>query len=139
MNFSFIKSVVKVKALVVIFFIIGSVNASAFFWNSKITILCYGEKSVTDMYIYELKDGEIYETIIMPKKITKSGKDILIDLTKLDDCTIKDSKNWKCGGKTTYGANGSYRSEMHAVYEWQYTYFPDSSSYDNCVKRVQSN
>ena len=139
MKFIFIKSDLKIKALVAIFFLIAGVNASAFFWSSKIKILCYGEKSVHLVYEYELKNGEVYESLITPKKTNQSGKDELISLTKLDDCTVKDNKNWMCGGKTTYSASGRYRTETHTLFEGRYTHFPGTSNIGNfCAKRVQS-
>jgi hypothetical protein len=139
MKFEFIRSARNIKTLLVIFLIGASVSASAFFWKSKIKILCYGEKSVELIYTYELKNGEIYESLILPKKSNKSNKDELISLTKLDDCTIIDSKNWMCGGKTKYQSSGAYRSETHALYEGRYTHMPSSSDIDNyCAKRVQS-
>ena len=139
MKFAFIRSARKIKTLLVIFLIGLSVNANAFFWKSKIKILCYGEKSVELIYTYELKNGEIYESLIIPKKLSKSNRDELISLTRLDDCTIIDSKNWMCGGKTKYQDSGVYRSETHALYEGRYTHMPSSSNLANyCTKRVQS-
>ena len=120
--------------------IFTSTNASAFFWDSKIKVLCYGTKSVNLIYIYELKDKEIYETIVMPKNSTASGTDELIDLKKLEDCTIKDSKNWSCGGNSTYDKTfGRYRNELHVVFEGRYRHTPDSLNLNPCSKRVQSN
>ena len=140
MNLKFIKRFIKIKALIFIFSIISSTNAGAFFWSSKIKILCYGEKSVGLILTYELKDREIYEEIISPKKENKSGNDELIRMVKLENCTIKDSKNWVCGGKATYQINGWYHSESHIVYEGRYKYMPGSTtSFATCVKRIQSN
>lgn len=127
------------KDLFLIFLILTSTNASAFFWNSKIKILCYGTKSVDLIYTYELKEKEIYETIIMPKKETNTGKDELISLTKLEDCTIKDSKNWSCGGKTSHEISGTYRSELHTVFEGRYRYTSGTAKLDLCIKKIQSN
>ena len=138
MNFRLIKIVEKMKAIFAIFLIISSGNVSAFFWDSKIKILCYGEKSVDMIFTYEFKDGEIYQEVIVPKKETKSGKDELIGLSKMEDCTIKNSKNWICGGKSTYQINGVFRSESHTVYEGRYKYMPANSIPDLCNKRVQS-
>ena len=106
----------KMKALLVIVYITCSTNVGATFWNSKIKILCYGEKNIDLILTYELKDNEIYEEIIVPKKDTKSGKDELIRLAKLDECVIKNSKNWVCGGKSTQSVYGAYRSELHTVF-----------------------
>ena len=127
------------KAQLVIFLILTSTNASAFFWDSKIKVLCYGTKSVHLIYTYELKDKEIYETLVMPKNTTASGKDELIDLKKLEDCTIKDSKNWSCGGKTSYEISGTYRSELHTVFEGRYRYTSGTAKLDFCIKKIQSN
>ena len=128
------------QAFFLLFLFFTTTNASAFFWDSKIKILCYGTKSVELIYTYELKDREIYETVVLPKKGTASGKDEMIDLKKLEDCTIKDSKNWSCGGKSTYDNTfGRYRNELHVVFEGRYRHTPDSLNPDACAKRVQSN
>jgi hypothetical protein len=126
------------KSLFLISICLTCTHASAFFWDSKIKILCYGAKSVDFIYTYELKDKEIYETVVVPKKETNTGKDELISLTKLEDCTIKDSKNWSCGGKSTYEISGPYRSELHTVFEGRYRYTAGSLKLDFCVKKVQS-
>jgi hypothetical protein len=140
MNFRLIKRVRKMKAIFAIIFIVSSANANAFFWDSKISILCYGGKSLDLILTYELKDREIYEEIIMPKTNTKSGKDELISMVRLEDCTIKNSKNWICGGKSTYHISGIYRSESHIVYEGRYKHVAGSSgSLATCDKRVQAN
>ena len=127
------------KAQFLTFLIFTSTNASAFFWDSKIKILCYGAKSVDLIYTYELKNNEIYETVVVPKKETNTGKDELISLTKLEDCTIKDSKNWSCGGKSSYEISGAYRSELHTVFEGRYRYTSGTAKLDFCVKKIQSN
>ena len=49
----------KMKALLVIVYITCSTNVGATFWNSKIKILCYGEKNIDLILTYELKDNEI--------------------------------------------------------------------------------
>ena len=132
------------KSLVLIFICLSCTHASAFFGNTVIKVQCYGLNSIDLIYTYELKDKEIFETVVMPKKDTSSRKDELISLTKLEDCTIKDARNWSCGGKTSYDATaGRFRSEMHSAHEGRYKYLVGFNSGKEkdafCVKRVQSN
>ena len=131
------------KAQFLISLIFISSNASAFFWDTKIKVLCYDSKSLNLTFTYELKDREIYETVVMPKKDTVSGKDELISLTKLTDCTIKDSKNWSCGGKDSLLLSLPYRSNTHSVLEGRYRFIPTLTGGIqkdwNCEKRIQSN
>jgi hypothetical protein len=120
-----------------------STNSIAFFWDPKVKILCYGTKSLDLTFTYEFKDKEIFETVVMPKNKTITGKDELISLTKLEDCTIKDAKNWSCGGKTSYTSLTPYRSDLHSVLDGRYRFIPALSGGVpkdwNCERRVQSN
>jgi hypothetical protein len=131
------------KNILPLFFILICTNTFAFFNNSKIKVQCLGSNSIDLIFTYELKDKEIFETVVMPKKDTSSGKDELISLTKLEDCTVKDSRNWSCGGKTSYDTSGRFRSELHSVHEGRYKFLvgfnlgKDRDAF--CVKRVQSN
>ncbi len=123
--------------------ILTSTNASAFFWDSKIKVLCNGTKSLSLIFTYEVKDKEIYETAVMPKINTVTGKDELISLNKLEDCTIKDSKNWSCGGKNSPILSSPFRSETHSVLEGSYRFIPAVRNGVQkdflCERRVQAN
>ena len=46
------------------------------------------------------------------------------DINVLDNCTIIDNKNWKCGGETNYlrGTQKYYNSEMEKVVNGKYDY-----------------
>ena len=129
-------------------------NSNAFFWDSKIEVLCIdSNSSVQLVYTYEMKGGEIFETLILPKIRNKvKGTDVLISLTKLDDCVVKDSKNWVCGGKDSSFIrpegnlllNVRQTSEQHSSLEGKYAFTPASQNSivlpdPFCKKRIQSN
>ncbi len=137
MNYILIQMVTIKRFLCVAWLVLWSVNSHAFFWDQKIKIICYADNTVSFVFTYELKNQEIYSETIIPKN-SKSGKDELISLSKLEECTIKDSKNWMCGGKSTFAFNKIYRSESHAFYEGRYTYKPSSDGDLLCDKRIQS-
>jgi hypothetical protein len=131
------------RNIFLLFLAIASSNASAFFWDTKIKVLCYDSNSLNLTFTYELKEKEMYETVVMPKKDTISGKDELINLTKLADCTIKDSRNWSCGGKNSLLLSKPYRSDTHSVLEGSYRFIPPVINGVQkdflCERRVQSN
>ena len=75
---------------------------------------------------------------------------IPLNLTKLEDCVIKDTKNWVCGGKSTSSVApitykiDHYSTERHAVLEGRYQYNPSTLNFivqkDTwCKKRIQTN
>jgi hypothetical protein len=133
-----------IKTFFIIFLFISLV-ANAAFWDSKITVVCQMDKETQTIFYYEFKDGQILETQIFPKRFTNTGKDELMSLSKLEDCVINNSKNWKCGGSATTTREGMYSTEEHSVLEGRYRFFP--GGYLNkqkgkdtyCNKRIQSN
>ena len=133
------------RILIGFFTLVFFSNTNAFFWDSTIIkVNCIsGNNKIYYKYEYEFKDREIYETFIDPKE------KILLSLEKLEDCVIKDIKNWVCGGKSTFGTSITgkseyYVSERHAVLDGRYRYRTSSRNSideeDNyCKKRIQSN
>ena len=85
------------KLVTAFFTLVIFTNTNAFFWDSKIIeVSCIDDNNtIALLYKYEFKDKEVYETLIEPKQ------KILLSLTKLKDCVIKDAKNWVCGRKST--------------------------------------
>ncbi len=111
-------------------------EANAFFFNSKVTVFCYLGKGLPIKLVYEVKNNEVIETTIIPANATKSGKDAMVDMEKLENCTVVDSKNWKCGGKNV---EGGIRTETHMVHDGRYSFLPHRPATPGiCDRRIQS-
>jgi hypothetical protein len=123
-----------VKYFIILIFL-TSVNSYAFFWDAKIKVNCYQGGDLVLNMEYEVKNGEVYETMIVPKRITISGKNELISLKKLEGCTIKSPKSWTCGG---VALSSDYKQELHTYHEGRYTFYPGTIGDRQCSIRKQS-
>lgn len=95
-------------------------SSLAIFWQDKISVLC----SESVLHEFELKDGRIVLTL----SVLEAGKSPRpFSREKLEECKIKDIKNWSCGGKITNDFFGrSAFSAAHMVVDGKYHYLPST-------------
>ena len=80
----------------------------------------------TDTYI--VKNDSVY---VKTEAIDDKGVSFALDVQVLGDCTIIDSKNWKCGGKTDFYGSVDYHSPQYVVSDNKFSYFDGWSSPPN--------
>ena len=108
------------KTLRVVTLLSMSMSAFAFFWQDKISVLCGG----SILHEFELRDGRIVLTL----SVMEEGKPQRpFSREELEDCKIKDLRNWSCGGKVTNDFFGkSAFSAAHLVTAGKYHYLPST-------------
>ncbi len=108
------------KILVLVALMSASMRGFGFFWQDKVSVLC----ADSILHEFELKDGRILLTL----SVLEAGKSPrAFSREVLDECKVKDIKNWSCGGKVTNDFFGkSAFSAAHMVVEGKYHYLPST-------------
>jgi hypothetical protein len=92
---------IKFSKLTALVFFCSPFFANAFWGSSKVTVACMDGAKIAMKFIYQVDRNEITETSIISSNISKSGKDEILSIKKLEECKINNSKEWICGGKVT--------------------------------------
>ncbi len=129
-NFKLIAIALLPVIAIAIYFSYPSI-ATKFSSNIRTKFSC-GEQYQLDEFVVNVERNEV----VRIRKVFDE-KNVLFhsDITKLDDCTIVNSKNWTCGGKYIYGG----KSATYQSIDGKFGYIARSSDAPNSCKTEQLN